>query len=102
MDGFSSNKTASSSRESAENLDDFFGATAAGHRSMHSAVVSGGVGGFAGEEKRVLDRSGERLLRAIRADLAVAVSATGKGQAGDTCANDNYVFNNGPEFADER
>jgi len=56
-----------------ENL--FRRAFAAGNRAVDGAVVAGDVGGFAGEEERVINRRAESLLAAFASGFHVAVRA---------------------------
>lgn len=53
----------------------------AGDRSVHCAIVAGGVGRFACKEERVLERRSQHFLRAIRAYRAIAVRSPREGIA---------------------
>src|SRR6202163_11221 len=54
------------------------GSISARHCSMYRAVVAGYISGFAGEKQGIFDWASQGLLRAIGADCAIAVGASGK------------------------
>ncbi len=66
-----------SAASSAQALQDFGGSTVpAGNRSVHRAVVTRNVGGFAGKEETVCQGRGKSSLGPISSDFPITIGAS--------------------------